>query len=68
MVVSDSLSYADLFGTLEGVRQRLGRQVNPTIYSRQELARRIGEDSAFVTRVLAQPKLWLIGNEHDLSA
>jgi len=68
MVVSDSLSYADLFGTLEGVGQRLGRQVNPTIYSRQELARRIGEDNAFVTRVLAQPKLWLIGNEHDLSA
>jgi len=68
MVVSDSLSYADLFGTLEGVGQRLGRQVNPTIYSRQELARRIGEDNAFVTRVLAQPKLWLIGNEHDLTA
>jgi hypothetical protein len=66
--VSDSLSYADLFGTLEGVGQRLGRQVNPTIYSRQELARRIGEDNAFVTRVLAQPKLWLIGNEHDLTA
>ena len=68
MVVSDSLGYADLFGTLEGVGHRLGRQVNPTIYTRQELARRIGEGNAFVTRVLAQPKVWLIGSEHDLAA
>jgi predicted nucleotidyltransferase len=68
MVVSDSLGYADLFGTLEGVGHRLGRPVNPTIYTRQELARRIGEDNAFVTRVLAQPKMWLIGSERDLAA
>jgi len=47
---------------------QLGREVNPTLYSRAELARRIKQGNAFVTRVLEQPKLWLIGNERDLSA
>jgi len=68
MVVSDSLTYADLFGALEEAADKLGRPVNPTVYSRAELARRIGEGNAFVTRVLAQPKLWLIGDEHILAA
>src|SRR3990172_3637232 len=41
MVVSDSLTYADLFAALEDATTRLGRTVNPTVYSRQELAKRI---------------------------
>ncbi len=68
MVVSDRLSYADLFSTLERVGAQLGRPVNPTLYSRQELAKRIMEHNAFVTRVLAQPKVWIIGDEHDIAA
>lgn len=66
MVVSDSLSYADLFAVLEDATNRLGRTVNPTVYSRQELNKRIRADNAFIKRVLAQPKLWVIGEEHDV--
>lgn len=68
MVISGSLTYADLFGALEVASARLGRNVAPTIYSPEELARRVKRDSAFVTRVLEQPKLWLIGGESDLAA
>jgi len=68
MVVSDTLSYADLFAILEGVVNRLGRPVNPTVYSQQELAKRVRADNAFIKRVLEQPKLWLIGEEHVLAA
>ncbi len=68
MVLSDSLSYADLFGALEEAATRLGRTVNPSIYTRQELARRIKQKNSFVTRVLAQPKVWLIGGEDELAA
>lgn len=68
MVVSDSLSYADLFTVLEEATNRLGRTVNPTAYSRQELNKRVRADNAFVKRVLAQPKLWVIGEEHGLAA
>jgi predicted nucleotidyltransferase len=68
MVISERLTYADLFGTLEDASAHLGRKVAPTIYSPKELARRRKQDSAFVTRVLEQPKLWLIGDEADLAA
>jgi len=43
-------------------------KIAPTIYSPKELARRVKQDNSFVTRVLEQPKLWLIGGERDLSA
>lgn len=68
MVVSDCLSYADLFTVLEDATNRLGRTVNPTVYSLQELARRIQQDNAFVVRVLQQPKIWLLGDEHGFAA
>ena len=68
MVISTTLTYADLFETLEDASIRLGRKVAPTIYSPKELVRRVKQDSAFVTRVLDQPKLWLIGSERDLTA
>lgn len=67
MLVSDQLTYADVFAVLEQVGNRLARPVNPTILTRKELAKRIAGDNAFVTRVLAQPKLWLIGHDDDLA-
>ncbi len=67
MVVSDTLAYADLFVSIEEATSRLGRTVNPTIYSHAEQARRRAQDNAFITRVLAGPKIWLIGNESALA-
>lgn len=63
MVVSPDLAYGELFGALEGASTALGRRVNPTLYPPQEFARRVAEDQAFVTRVMQQPKIWLIGRE-----
>jgi predicted nucleotidyltransferase len=68
MVISDRLTHADLFAVLEDATVRLGRKVAPTIYSTKELSRRVRQENAFVTRVLAQPKLWLIGDERVLAA
>ena len=66
LLISDDLPYADLYARLEAVSERLGRTVNPTIYTPQELARRVKRKDAFATRVLAQPKVWLIGGEDAL--
>jgi predicted nucleotidyltransferase len=66
MLISDDLPYSDLYAQLETVSHRLGRTVNPTIYTPQELAKRIKRNEAFTTRVLAQSKVWLIGGEDDL--
>lgn len=66
LIVSDALGYAEVFGALEGAAQTLGRTINPTLYTRAELARRRAQDNAFVTRVLDQPRIWLIGDEEVL--
>jgi len=68
LVLSDSLSYADVMAALAPLEDRLGRQVNPTLYSSKDLKRRFHEGNAFVVRILAQPKIWLKGNENDLPA
>jgi predicted nucleotidyltransferase len=68
MVVSTDLSYANVFGALEGASVSLGRKVNPTLYTPADMAKRIAQDNAFVTRVLQQPKIWLIGNDEQLHA
>ena len=68
MIVSPSLGYADVFGALESATTTLGRKVNPTLYTPADIAKRIQQDNAFVTRVLQQPKIWLIGTEEQLHA
>jgi DNA-binding transcriptional ArsR family regulator len=68
MVIADDLAYADVMLALHPVAERLGRQVNPTVYARDELRTRIEAGNSFITRVLQQPRQWLIGGEVDLAA
>ena len=67
MIVSDHVTYADVFGVLERIGPALGRHVDPTVYTVAEFSQRARSENAFVTRVLEQPKLWVIGADHDLS-
>jgi len=68
LVVSGALTHADLFGALEETAQVIGRTINPTIFSPAELEKRIGDSNAFVTFVLSQPKIWILGGEDALAA
>lgn len=67
MVISDELSYGELFMALEEVSNILGRPVNPTILSREEFRQRIAKQESFLTRVIEQPKIWIVGESNDLS-
>jgi predicted nucleotidyltransferase len=66
-VVSDTLTYSDVFGALDRASGELGRKINPTIYTRAELSKRTREGNAFLTRVLDDTKIWLIGSDEDLA-
>ena len=50
------------------VNERLGRTVNPTVLSSAEFSRKARSKDSFVAKVLAQPKVWIIGGEDDLPA
>lgn len=66
MIVSDELTYADVFSVLEGVTRQVGREVKPSIYSRKQWTQRTKRGDGFVTRVLAKPRIWLIGDDGAL--
>ncbi|MGQ5490760.1 nucleotidyltransferase domain-containing protein [Thauera sp. ZXT1-4] len=66
MVVTETLTYADLFEGLAAAEQMLGRKVNPTLYTSDALAEKIRTENNFVLRVLSQPKIFLIGTEDVL--
>lgn len=63
LVVSPSLGYGDVFAALEPAVTTLGRTVNPAIYTPDAFLLRQRQDNAFVSRVMEQPKIWLIGQE-----
>jgi predicted nucleotidyltransferase len=66
LIIGKELAYADVYGALNTSEAQLGRPVNPSIYSMQELQRKLADDNAFVSRVLEQPKIFLIGSADDL--
>lgn len=68
LLISDELAYPDLFLALDAVSARLGWTVNPTMFTRKELMRKHKDGESFVRRVMAQPKLWVIGDAHSLPA
>jgi predicted nucleotidyltransferase len=68
MIVSDDVSYSDVYATLERASQQLGRKINPAIFTRKEIQARRKRGHPFITRVLSQPKIWLIGDEHANAA
>ena len=67
MLVSDTLTFGETILALQAATESLGREVNPNIFTPQDFSKRLKEGGSFVSRVMAQPKVWLIGGEHDLS-
>ena len=67
LLVSTTLSYADVFAALESASQQLKRNINPALYTPDEFAQRLDQDQAFITRVMQQPKIWLIGELEQIN-
>ena len=64
LIVSSELAYAEVMELLLEAEHSLGRPVNPTLYSLDELKARIRQDNAFVSRELEQPKIWIKEGEY----
>ena len=46
--------------------ERLGRDVNPTVYPPDEFRAKVRDGHHFVTRVLREPRLYVIGDSNEL--
>ena len=68
MLVTDDLTYPEVMAALHPLIERLGREINPTLYTPADLRKRIATGNSFITRVLAEPNTWLVGSENALAA
>jgi predicted nucleotidyltransferase len=66
MIIGDKLGYGDVYGALQKAEAVLSRQVNPTLMTRRDWLKKAKDRNAFVTRVLAQPKLFVVGTQDEL--
>ena len=67
MLLSDTLTYSDLFLLLEKIEPQVGRAVNPSIYSSEEWKQKLREGNNFLIQVIKQPKIFLIGSDDELN-
>ena len=65
MVISDTLTYAEIFPLLEKPQKKLGRQINPAFYSKMDWIKKHKSKNHFVLQVIQKPKIFLIGMENE---
>ncbi len=64
MVIGD-VSFFDVVSTVSPLQETLGREINPTVFTAAEYAKRLADKEHFLTRVEEDPKIELIGEEDD---
>jgi predicted nucleotidyltransferase len=65
MIIGD-LEFAAVVATLHPYQETLGREINPKVFTAKDWSKLIQDNGAFIRDVLSKPKLYIIGNEHDL--
>jgi predicted nucleotidyltransferase len=62
LVVSNSISLADLIHALGPAEQAIVRRINPTLYNTAEFRRRRAQNTPFLTKLLASEPVFLTGS------
>ncbi len=65
LLVLGEAGFAEVVSALYPVQATLGREVNPKIYRKEEWARMETANDAFVTEVLAKPRMDVIGGRDE---
>jgi uncharacterized protein len=67
VLVVGEVTFADLVSALGSAQERLSRDVNPSVYPPSEFCRKLAQHHHFLTSVLREPKVFLVGDEHELA-
>lgn len=67
LVVIGSAGFGDVTEALSAAEDKLGREVNPTVYSVSEFRKKVKEGHHFVTSVQNSPRIIVIGDEDELA-
>jgi len=64
--VVGSASFTEVVMALSDMRLRLGREINPVVMTHGQFIAKRDAVEQFVSRIMSEPKLFLVGSEHDL--
>lgn len=64
--VVGSASFTEVVMALADMSLQLGREINPVVMSHEQFIAKLNAGEHFVSRIMDEPKLFLIGDEHDL--
>ena len=65
VMVVGRVTFEQVVAALHGTTEVLRREVNASVYSEAEFNQRSGEKGQFLARVMKEPVLMILGNEHD---
>jgi predicted nucleotidyltransferase len=68
LMIIGQVGLAELTPALRRAEGRLGRAVNPTLYTREEFATKLHAGHHFLKTVLDGEKLFILGDPHELAA
>jgi uncharacterized protein len=66
LLVVGKLSFGNIVKLLQEPQKKLGREINPVVYSAREFKRNVHEQQHFIESVLAGEKIFIIGSEDEL--
>ena len=67
MIITDDVSYGEIFKSLQDAEAVLQRPINPNVLTLQDWRRKRKEQNSFVTRIVAQPHLFVLGDMHAVA-
>jgi DNA-binding transcriptional ArsR family regulator len=66
LIVIGNLCLRELSGLLSGLAEKIGREINPHVFSMDEFSQRLDQNDPFLSRVISSSKLFIKGNKDDL--
>lgn len=65
LMIVGSVPFFDVVSAISPLQETLGREINPTVFTEAEYNARLAAEDHFLTQVQADPRIDLIGGEHD---
>jgi predicted nucleotidyltransferase len=66
MIIGEEIAYSEIYGALQKAETSLLRPINPNLMNPAEWKKKVSNKNSFVSKILQQPKLFIVGTEDEL--
>jgi predicted nucleotidyltransferase len=67
VLIVGEVTFGEIVSSLRGAQKTIGREINPTVYPPAEFQSKLTAGHHFLSAVLKEPKLFLIGDKRELA-